>query len=142
VVAVNIDSTVKPGSDFFDYANGGWIKKNPIPGEQSSWGIGNLVIEENLLRLREISEKSAATKADKGSSDQKIGDFWKLAMDTVKLESDGLKPLKPYLDKIDAIADIPSLLATVAEFKKMGSSTLFSDYVGQDAKNSDKMAYQ
>jgi len=142
VVAVNIDSTVKPGSDFFDYANGGWIKKNPIPGEQSSWGIGNLVIEENLLRLREISEKSAAIKAEQGSSDQKIGDFWKLAMDTVKLEADGLKPLKPYLDKIDAITDIPSLLATVAEFKKMGSSTLFSDYVGQDAKNSDKMAYQ
>ncbi len=142
VVAVNIDSTVKPGADFFDYANGGWIKKNPIPGEQSSWGIGNLVIEENLLRLREISEKSAAIKAEKGSSDQKIGDFWKLAMDTVKLEADGLKPLKPYLDKIDAITDIPSLLATVAEFKKMGSSTLFSDYVGQDAKNSDKMAYQ
>jgi putative endopeptidase len=142
VVAVNIDSTVKPGSDFFDYANGGWIKKNPIPGEQSSWGIGNLVIEENLLRLREISEKSAAIKAEQGSSDQKIGDFWKLAMDTVKLEADGLKPLKPYLDKIDAITDIPSLLATVAELKKMGSSTLFSDYVGQDAKNSDKMAYQ
>jgi putative endopeptidase len=142
VVAVNIDSTVKPGTDFFDYANGGWIKKNPIPGEQSSWGIGNLVIEENLLRLREISEKSVAIKAEKGSSDQKIGDFWKLAMDTVKLEADGLKPLKPYLDKIDAITDIPSLLATVAELKKMGSSTLFSDYVGQDAKNSDKMAYQ
>jgi putative endopeptidase len=142
VVAVNIDSTVKPGADFFDYANGGWIKKNPIPGEQSSWGIGNLVIEENLLRLREISEKSAAIKAAKGSSDQKIGDFWKLAMDTVKLEADGLKPLKPYLDKIDAITDIPTLLATVAEFKKMGSSTLFADYVGQDAKNSDKMAYQ
>ena len=57
ILAANLDSTVKPGDDFFMYANGGWIKKNPIPGEQSSWGIGNLVFEENLKRLKEISEK-------------------------------------------------------------------------------------
>ena len=58
ILAANLDSTIKPGEDFFEYANGGWLKKNPIPGEQSSWGIGNLVIEENLKRLKEISEKA------------------------------------------------------------------------------------
>ncbi len=142
VLAANIDSTVKPGEDFFDYANGGWIKKNPIPGEQSSWGIGNLVIEENLKRLREISEKAAAGKAGKGSNDQKIGDFWTMAMDSVKIESDGLKPIQPLLDKINAITDVKSLVSTVAELKKIGSGTLFGEYVGQDAKQSDVMAYQ
>ncbi|HPH84848.1 MAG TPA: M13 family metallopeptidase [Ferruginibacter sp.] len=142
VLAVNIDSTVKPGEDFFQYANGGWIKKNPIPGEQSSWGIGNLVIEENLKRLREISEKAAASKAAAGSNDQKIGDFWTMAMDSAKIEADGLKPIQPLLDKVNAITDIPTMLSTVAELKKLGSSTLFSDFVSQDAKKSDLMAYQ
>ena len=72
-VASNIDSSVNPADDFFEYANGNWIKNNPIPGEQSSWGIGNLVIEENAKRLREISEKAATSSDKKGSANQKIG---------------------------------------------------------------------
>jgi putative endopeptidase len=141
VLAVNIDSTVKPGEDFFDYANGGWIKRNPIPGEQSAWGIGNLVIEENLKRLREISEKAAASNAKAGSSDQKIGDFWTSAMDSAKIEADGLKPIQPLLDKVNAITDIRSLISTVSELKKIGSGSLFGEFVAQDQKKSDVMAY-
>ena len=137
----NIDSTVNPGDDFFAYANGQWIKNNPIPNEQSSWGIGNLVIEENLKRLRTISEEAAKKNAAKGSNDQKIGDFWSMAMDTVKLEKDGLQPIQPLLDKINSITDIKSLVTTVAEFKKLGSSTLFGESVSQDPKNSEVMAY-
>ncbi len=142
VLAANLDTTVSPGEDFFQYANGGWIKKNPIPGEQSAWGIGNLVIEENLKRLREISEKAAASNAAKGSSEQKIGDFWTMAMDSARIEADGLKPLQPMLDKINAITDVKSLVATVAELKKAGSSTLFADFVTQDDKNSEVMSYK
>ncbi len=141
ILAANLDSTVKPGDDFFEYANGGWLKKNPIPGEQSSWGIGNLVIEENLKRLREISEKAAASNAAKGSNDQKIGDFWSTAMDSATIEAGGLKPIQPLLDKVNTITDVKSLLNTVADLKKIGSNTLFSDYVYQDAKKSDVMAY-
>ncbi|HEV7781616.1 MAG TPA: M13 family metallopeptidase [Chitinophagaceae bacterium] len=141
-LAVNLDSTISPAEDFFQYANGGWIKNNPIPGEQSAWGIGNLVIEENLKRLREISEKAATSNAAKGSSEQKIGDFWTMAMDSAKIEADGLKPLQPMLDKVNAISDIKSLVATVAELKKAGSSTLFSDFVTQDDKNSEVMTYK
>jgi len=140
-LASNIDSTVKPGNDFFDYANGGWIKKNPIPAEQSSWGIGNLVFEENLKRLREISEKAAASNPAKGSNDQKFGGFWAMAMDSAKIESDGLKPIQPMIDKVNAITDVKTLISTIAEFRKIGSNTLFSEYVGQDAKNSEVMAY-
>lgn len=141
-LAINIDSTVKPGEDFFQYANGGWINKNPIPDDQSSWGIGNLVIEENLKRLREICEKSAKAGAAKGSAEQQIGDFWTMAMDSAKIEADGLKPLQPMLDKVNAISDIKSMLAAVAEFKKAGSSTLFGNGVSQDDKNSEVMAYR
>jgi putative endopeptidase len=142
VLTVNMDSTVSPSQDFFLYANGGWIKKNPIPSDQGGWSIGNLVIEENLRRLREISEKAASAHAAKGSTEQKIGDFWATAMDSVKIEQQGLQPLKPYLDKINAITDVKSLVATVADLKKIGSSTLFSDYVSQDDKNSDAMSYK
>ncbi|ANE49240.1 M13 family metallopeptidase [Flavisolibacter tropicus] len=142
ILAQNRDTTVDPSQDFFMYANGGWVKKNPIPPAYGSWGIGNLVIEENLKRLRDISEKAAEAKAAKGSAEQKIGDYWATAMDSSKIEQQGLKPLQPYLDKIAAIKDVPSLVATVAELKSIGSSTLFSDYITQDDKNSDVMAYK
>ena len=142
VLYENIDSTVQPGQDFFMHANGRWIKNNPIPGDQGSWSIAHLVIEENLKRLREISEKSAATKAANGTAEQKIGDFWSMAMDSAKIEADGLKPLQALLDKVNAISDARSLVATVAELKKSGSSTLFSDYITQDDKNSEVMAYK
>jgi len=124
------------------YANGGWIRKNPIPPAYGSWSIGHLVIEENMKRLREISEKAASTHASKGSSEQKIGDFWATAMDSSKIDRQGLDPLKPYLDKINTIRDVNSLITTVAELKRIGSSTLFSDYVAQDDKNSEMMTYK
>ena len=141
-LAANLDTTVKAGDDFFDYANGGWIKKNPIPGDLSSWGIGQLVNEENLKRLRELSEAAAKANDKTGTNSQKIGDFWSTAMDSAKIEALGLAPLQSPLDKISAIKDIPSLLSTAAELKKMGSSTLFSDGPTQDEKNSGVMVYQ
>ena len=69
VLTRNVDSTVSPAQDFFMYANGGWIKNNPIPGDPGSWSIGHLVIEENLKRLREISEKAATAYAAQGSTE-------------------------------------------------------------------------
>lgn len=137
----NLDTTVSPGQDFFEYANGGWLKKNPIPPDQSAWGIGNLVNEENLKRFKEINEKAITAQAEKGSPDQQIGDFWKMAMDSTGVEKMGLKPLQPWFDKINAITDLKSFLAVVAEMKNIGSSSLFSDFVSQDSKKSDEMAY-
>jgi putative endopeptidase len=142
VLATNMDSTVDPSQDFFMYANGRWIKANPIPAAYGSWSIGNLVIEENLKRLREISEKADSVKAPAGTAQQKIGDFWATGMDSVKIESQGLIPLQPYFNKINAITDFKSLVATVAELKNIGSYTLFSDYVTQDDKNSEVMSFK
>jgi putative endopeptidase len=141
VLTVNLDSTVSPGQDIFLYANGGWIKNNPIPGDQSSWGIGNLVIEENRKRLREISEKADSSNAAKGSPEQKIGDFWKTAMDSAGIERTGLQPLQSYFDKINAISDPKSLISVSAELKRIGVNNLFGSVVGQDDKNSTMMAY-
>jgi putative endopeptidase len=141
ILVEDMDTTVSPATDFFQYANGGWLKRNPIPPAYSSWGIGNLVDEENNRRFREINEKAATANAAKGTTDQKIGDFWKTAMDSAKADALGLKPLQPWLDKINAITDLKSLVNTVAQLKKIGSSTLFSDFVTQDSKNSDAMIY-
>jgi putative endopeptidase len=142
VLATNMDTTVSPSEDFFLYANGGWIRRTPIPGDEGSWSIGHLVVEENQKRLREISEKAAASHAAQGTNEQKIGDFWSTGMDSAAIEKNGLKPLQPYLDRIAAISDIPSLISTSAELKKIGSGTLFSDYVTQDDKNSEVMTYK
>lgn len=142
VFSANIDSTVNPTNDFFEYANGKWIKDNPIPGEESSWGIGNIVNNENLQRLRDISESAAKEGGAKGSAAQKIGDFWTAAMDSVAIEQQGTKYLQPYLDKIKAINDIPSVIKTIADLNKIGVSTLFGDGVSQDDKNSEAMAFR
>ena len=76
LLAANIDSTVKPGDDFFEYANGGWIKKTPMPESESGWGIGNLVQDEIYSRLKKINEDAIASKNEDGTINQKIGDFW------------------------------------------------------------------
>ncbi|HXS55822.1 MAG TPA: M13 family metallopeptidase [Hanamia sp.] len=142
IFAPNIDTTISPAEDFFMYANGKWIKDNPIPAEESSWGIAYLVINENLQRLRDISEEAAKQGGTKGSASQKIGDFWSTAMDSAKVEQQGTKYLKPYFDQINAIKDVPSLINVISELNKIGVSALFSDYVVQDDKNSDVMAFR
>jgi putative endopeptidase len=142
VLAVNLDTTIKPGDDIFMYANGGWIKTNPIPGEESQWGIANLVIEENTRRLREISESAMKENAAKGTASQKIGDFWQTAMDTLKIEKEGIKPLQPYLNEISAIMDAKSLQTAFAALDQIGVKGPINFGVGQDAKNSDLNALQ
>lgn len=141
-LASNMDTTVSPAADFFLYANGGWIKKNPIPADESSWGIGNLVMEENRTRLRTINEEAAKEEAASGSTSQKIGDFWKTAMDTATIEKNGLKPLQPWFEKINGITDLKNLSTVIAQLDKIGASSIIGNYIGQDAKNSDVIALQ
>ncbi len=142
VVFKNLDTTVKPGDDFFKYANGGWLKKNPIPAAYSSWGIGNVVVEELRDRLKKINEDALTAHADKGSNTQKIGDFYFSGMDTVAIEKMGLDPLKPELDKIDQIKNVKDLADEFAHLHTIGVETPIAVGVGQDAKNSGKNLLQ
>ncbi len=92
VVAANIDASINPGDDFFAYANGAWLKNNPIPPSEASWGIGKIVREDLYTNLRKISEQAAAQKnAASGSDEQKIGDFWSTAMDEGLADRLGLR---------------------------------------------------
>jgi len=142
VFAGNIDSSVNPGDDFFSYANGNWFNNNPIPPQESAWGIGNVVINENQQRLREISEEAAREGGTKGSASQKIGDFWTAAMDSAAIEKQGTTYLQPYFEKINAITDVPSFINTIADLDKIGVSALFRSGVDQDDKKSDLMAFK
>ena len=140
VVFKNLDTTANPGTDFFAYANGGWIKKNPIPAAYSAWGIGNLVNEEIRNQLRKISEDALNEHAAKGSNSQKIGDFYASGMDSIKIEQQGLSPLKAEFDAIDQLKDVKSVLATIAHLHTIGVGTFISPGIYQDAKKSDRMA--
>ncbi|EOR96348.1 Metallopeptidase [Arcticibacter svalbardensis MN12-7] len=138
----NIDSTVSPGANFFKYANGTWIKNNPIPAAYSSWGIGNQIVEEIRDKLKKISTDAMNAQAAVGSDQQKIGDFYFSGMDTLNIEKQGLEPLKQQLARIDQIKSINDVISTSAYFNKIGASSLFGMYVAQDDKNSEKMVLQ
>ena len=141
-LAEDLDSTVSPSEDFFLYANGGWLKKTPIPEEESGWGVGNLVQEDIYFRLRKINEDAAAKKAANGSVEQKIGDFWYSGMDSAGIENQGLQPLQADLDRINIIKSLDDLVIVAANLHTKGVGVLFNDYIAQDDKNSEVMAYQ
>ncbi|MBS0591650.1 MAG: M13 family metallopeptidase, partial [Proteobacteria bacterium] len=104
-----INHAVKPGDDFFDYANGAWIKTNEIPADRSSWGAWGVLAERNNQRVRDLIEGAATAKAADGADAQKVGDFYASYMDEAGIEAKGLTPLKPDLDRIAAIEDKAAL---------------------------------
>lgn len=140
ILTAHFDTTVKPNEDFFHFANGGWIKKNPIPNDEASWGIGSLVQEELYNRLKHINEE-AVKKGAKAGVDQQIADFWYSGMDTMSIEQKGIEPLKPELEAISALKTTNELMSQVAKMHTYGVNAFFGEGVQQDAKNSDMMAY-
>lgn len=131
-----MDSTVKPGDNFFLYANGAWMKTSVIPDDQSGTGAFYNQVEGNLVRLKGILEDAEKAKAAKGSAEQKLGDYYASGMDTVAIDKVGAEPLKPMLAKIDAIKDYKELMNLVAESNAAGETSLIGYYVDADEKNS------
>jgi len=141
-LTANIDSTVKPADDFFLFANGGWLKRTPIPDAESGWGLGNLVEEDIYARLRKVNEDASQQQAAAGSIPRKIGDFWYSGMDTADIDKQGVTPLRSELQMINGVQTKATLVKAVAAFHLMGIRVLFTDYVSQDDKNSAEMAFQ
>ncbi|MFZ4398409.1 MAG: M13 family metallopeptidase [Bacteroidales bacterium] len=134
----NMDTTISPGDDFYLYANGVWMKNNPIPADNSRWGAFETLMEENYKQLQTIMDEAAASKdAKAGSVQQKIGDFFATGMDTVKLEKEGIKTIQLELDKITAIKTTMDVQNHIAYMQASGMSTLFYFYASQDEKNSN-----
>jgi len=138
----NLDKSVSPRDNFFLYANGGWIKRNPIPAANSSWGIGNVVQEEIRTRLKKINEDAIKANAPKGSVTQKIGDFYYSGLDSVGIEKAGLSPIAEQLTLIDNAKDIHDILNAAAYLTTTGTRNILGTRVGQDSKNSSKIMVQ
>jgi len=140
-LAINRDFSVKPGTDFFKYANGTWFKNNPIPPFETTNGLWQLIGDTINAQIKRICELAAEdVNAPVGSNKQKIGDFYFSGMDTVNIERLGLEPLKEDINKIDGVTDIKSLLNVMAYLRKISVDPGFSFYIGQDEKNSEKYA--
>jgi predicted metalloendopeptidase len=140
VNTANLDRSCAPCKDFNQFANGGWEAKNPIPAAYPSWGVGNEVAERNRDILHQILENAAKdTKAARGSSEQKIGGYYGSCMDIATIDSEGLKPLQPELDRIQQIANITDMQAEIAHLQSMGVDAFFGVDSTQDFKDSTQV---
>jgi putative endopeptidase len=132
-----MDTTANACTDFFQYANGTWLKKTEIPADKSRYGSFDVLYEGNQSILRDIVESSAKNiKAAKGSSEQLVGDFFASCMDEAAIEAAGIAPIEPIFKQIDSIKDQRDLLLTIARLHKSGFPSLFSAGVSPDIKNS------
>jgi putative endopeptidase len=139
----NIDSTIKPTEDFYQFVNGKWLKSNVIPESESRWGSFNELEKKNKEKLLAILDSAAANKnAKPGSNEQKIGDFYSVAMDSVKLNKDGVSPLNEEFAGIENVKTQDDLIKEVAHLHSIGVGAMFSGYIGQDPKISTEYVTQ
>ena len=138
----NLDTTAVPGNDFFRFACGGFNDSHPLTAEYSRYGAFEMLIEDNQKQLKEMIAGFASKENPAGSQGQKIGDLYNLAMDSVKLNADGITPIKPMLDRIAAISDKNQIMQIKAEMFNNGIGTYFSNYVYGDPKNSTLNIFQ
>jgi putative endopeptidase len=131
-----MDTSADACTDFFQYANGNWIKNTEIPPAYSRWGTFNILADNNYAMLKDVLENAAKTKSPDGSDTQLIGDFYASCMDEATIEKAGVKPLKPYFKQIDKIKTTQDLQKQIAAFHSAGVPVLFGFGAGADAKNS------
>ena len=130
----NMDLSVKPGDDFYEYANGKWLKSNPIPPSKTGWGSFNVLREESSANLKGLLE-DATKNSGKSRITQMTGDFYLSGMDSATIEKAGYTPIKSELDRIEKIASLNEVISEIATLRTRGiASPLFGFYVGQDAK--------
>ena len=142
ITLANLDRSVPPCDDFFQFANGTWLKNNPIPASETGWGGFNQLRNRNRDIVRGILDKTAADRTAKpGSNAQKVGDFYAAAMDSAAVDRAGLKYLQPRLAKINAIQDVAGVQRYLADPKNYGKGW-YGMGVGQDPKNSAQYAVQ
>lgn len=132
----NMDTTVACGEDFYEYACGGWIKKNPLKPEYARYGSFDVLAENNQKQMRELIDELEKAENEPGSVAQKVGDLYKMGLDSVRLNKEGVSPISEALKNIASLDDKAAFASLVAQMHKEGSSPFFQLYVGADEKNS------
>lgn len=138
----NLDTTAVQGADFYQYACGGWMKKHPLTNEYSRFGSFDMLTENNREQLKGLIVEIAAGQNAQGTIGQKIGDIYKLAMDSVKLNADGVTPIQADLEKIASVKDKSEIVPLMAELAHSGVFPYFSFYVGADIMDSKSNLFQ
>lgn len=131
-----IDKSFDPANDFFHYANNGWLQKYPLPDDESRFGSFDQLGKETSQKVQTLLEELAKGNFEKGSIKQKIGDFYAMGMDTETIEKQGLEPLKPEFDRINAIQNMEDVQDQIAHFHMYGIGSLFGFFSSTDIKNS------
>jgi putative endopeptidase len=138
VDTAGMDTSVKPGDNFFAHVNGTWDKTTPIPDDRASWGMFNTLTELSNDRTRGIVEEAAGNPAATGNS-RKVGDYYASLVDEAAIEKAGLTPLKPELDAIAAISTRAELSKAIARANREGGPAPFRMGIAQDAKDPTRM---
>ncbi|MEG0795516.1 MAG: M13 family metallopeptidase [Odoribacter sp.] len=132
----NLDKTALPGTDFYQYACGGWMQAHPLTDEYARFGSFDLLAENNRTQLKGLIEELAAKKAEPGTVAQKIGDLYNMAMDSAKLNADGMTPIQAELEQIATLSAKEELSGLIASMHHNGFGPYFGIYVGADDMNS------
>jgi putative endopeptidase len=136
-----MDKSVAPGDDFYHYADGSWIKNNPVPPDKSRWASFTELQERNWYLIHQILDSTTAGNYPANSPARKVGDFFRSAMDTNRIEQLGFKPLDPDLKRIAGLKSTEDLLKLLADFHNRGIGGIFGDGVSPDEKNSTVYAF-
>jgi endothelin-converting enzyme/putative endopeptidase len=134
----HLDTSVSPCTNFYQYACGNWLKNNPIPPDQSSWGRFDALHERNQRILQDILQ-TASAKSNKTSIEQKIGDYFGSCMDEKGIDAKGTEPLKPVLERIAKLPDKAALTAELIRLHRDGVGAMFLFSSGQDFKDATEM---
>ena len=140
--SANFDFSVKPADNFYQYANGMWLKNNPIPPSESRWGSFSEIQEFNYQALHGLLDEYAAKQNKAGSIEQKVADFYKSGMDSATLEARGFQDIVPDIERINKITNINELLNELCQQQIEGGNPVIGFYADQDAKNSTKIVAQ
>ena len=136
IATANLDQSVRPADDFYQFACGGWMKNNPLPAAYSRYGSFDKLGENNNKRINAILDELKNANYEAGSVERKLSDLYKLAIDSVRRNKEGVSPLMPIIERMEKAKNVEQLFDIQLSLAKYGNDEFFVSYYGTDRKNS------